>query len=162
VERKERPAIGFSDDEYPRGTPNEIFPLIIITTMAHHDVSRVLVDQGSSCDVIYQELFQKPGLHKEHLRPYEGTDLQGFNGSTISPWGLIDLPVAFENKNHKDSKKTIEVQFLIIPCKSVYNCILGRPTLTALGAVFSIVHLKMKYHNAKNEVLTIEADMTGA
>ncbi|MCI91173.1 hypothetical protein A2U01_0112467, partial [Trifolium medium] len=46
-----RPMIGFNDDEYLGGTPNEIFPLIIIATMAHHDVSRVLIDQGSSCDV---------------------------------------------------------------------------------------------------------------
>ncbi|MCI97624.1 hypothetical protein A2U01_0118925, partial [Trifolium medium] len=45
--------------------------------MAHHDVSRILIDQGSSCDVMYRELFQKLGLRRECLCPYEGTDLQG-------------------------------------------------------------------------------------
>jgi hypothetical protein len=79
----------------PGGTPNEIFPLIVIATMAHHDVSRVLIDQGSLCEVMYQELFQKLGLKKENLCPFEGTDLQGFNGSTIRPWGIINLLVTF-------------------------------------------------------------------
>ncbi|MCI66264.1 hypothetical protein A2U01_0087522, partial [Trifolium medium] len=71
--------------------------------MAHHDVSRILIDQGSSCDVMYQELFEKLKLKKKDLNPYEGTDLQGFNGSTIRPWGLINLPVTFESKGSKRS-----------------------------------------------------------
>ncbi|MCH98019.1 hypothetical protein A2U01_0019018, partial [Trifolium medium] len=99
-----RPILGFNDDEYPGGTPNEIFPLIVIATMAHHDVSRILIDQGSSCDVMYQELFEKFGLKKEDLCTYEGTDLQGFNRSTICPWGLINLPVTFESKESKHSR----------------------------------------------------------
>ncbi|MCH99833.1 hypothetical protein A2U01_0020848, partial [Trifolium medium] len=128
-------ALGFDDHEYLGGVPNEIFPLIVIATMAHHDVSRILIDQGSSCDVMYQKLFQKLGLRRECLCPYEGTDLHGFNGSTIHPWGLINLHVTFENKEIRNSKKTVEVQFLVVPCDSVYNFILGRPTLAALGAV---------------------------
>ncbi|MCI87327.1 hypothetical protein A2U01_0108609, partial [Trifolium medium] len=51
--------------------------------MAHHDVSRILIDQGSSCDVMYQVLFEKLGLKRKDLSSYEGADLQGFNGSTI-------------------------------------------------------------------------------
>ncbi|MCH87870.1 hypothetical protein A2U01_0008751, partial [Trifolium medium] len=110
-----RPVLGFNDDEYPGGTPNEIFPLIVIATMARHDVSKILIDQRSSCDIMYQELFKKLGLRKEDLCPYEGTNLQGFNGSTIRPWGLINLPVTFEDKGTKQSRKTVEVQFLVIP-----------------------------------------------
>jgi hypothetical protein len=153
---------GFNDDDYPRGTLNEIFPLIVIATMAYHDVSRVLIDEGRPCDTMYQEFFQKLGLKKENLCPYEGTGLQGFNGSTIRPWDLINLPVTFENKELKKSKKIVEVQFLEIPCESVYNCILGRPTLASLGAVPSMVHLKMKYNNEKNKVVTIEAHISVA
>ncbi|MCI72293.1 hypothetical protein A2U01_0093556, partial [Trifolium medium] len=52
---KGRSMLCFNDDEYPGGTPNEIFPLIVIATLAYHDVSRILIDQGSSCDVMYQE-----------------------------------------------------------------------------------------------------------
>ncbi|MCI07457.1 hypothetical protein A2U01_0028526 [Trifolium medium] len=108
------------------------------------------------------ELFEKLGLKKEDICPYEGTDLQGFNGSTICPWGLINLPVTFESKGIKHMRKTTEVQFLVIPCESPYNCILERLSLAALGAVPSTVHLKIKYHGDKGGVVTIEEDMIGA
>ncbi|MCI47758.1 hypothetical protein A2U01_0069000, partial [Trifolium medium] len=98
---------------------------------------------------MYQELFEKLGLKREDLISYEGTDLQGFNVSTIRPWGLINLPITFERKESKHSKKTVNVQFLVIPCESPYNCILGCPTLATLGAVPSTVHLKMKYHDER-------------
>ncbi|MCH86007.1 hypothetical protein A2U01_0006861, partial [Trifolium medium] len=51
----------FSDEEYVRGVPNELFLVIIMATMAKHDISRILVDQGSSCDIIAEELFTKLG-----------------------------------------------------------------------------------------------------
>jgi len=45
---------------------------------------------------------------------------------------------------------------------SVYNCILGRPTLAALDAITSTVHMKMKYHGDNEEVVTIHADLSSA
>ncbi|MCI10036.1 hypothetical protein A2U01_0031127 [Trifolium medium] len=38
-QQNQRAVLGFDNNEYPGGIPNEIFPLIIIATMAHHDVS---------------------------------------------------------------------------------------------------------------------------
>ncbi|MCI54386.1 hypothetical protein A2U01_0075636 [Trifolium medium] len=74
-------------------------------------------------------MFEKLRLKREDLSSYEWTDLQWFNGSTIRPWGLINLPVTFEMKESEHTRKPVEVQFLEIPCESPYNCILGRPTL---------------------------------
>ncbi|MCI79065.1 hypothetical protein A2U01_0100336, partial [Trifolium medium] len=37
-QQNQRTVLGFDDHEYHGGVPNEIFPLIIIATMAHHDV----------------------------------------------------------------------------------------------------------------------------
>jgi len=42
---------------------------------------------------------------------------------------------------------------------SIYNYILGHPTLVALDAVTSTVHLKMKYHGENGEVITTRADL---
>lgn len=56
---------------------------------------------------------------------------------------------------------TVETPFLVVPVVSVYTCILGRPTLAALDAVTSMVHLKMKYHNKNGDVTTIYADLKG-
>jgi hypothetical protein len=38
-----------------------------MATMAKHDVSGILVNQGSACDVIYEEKFTEFGAEKEGL-----------------------------------------------------------------------------------------------
>ncbi|GMH02616.1 hypothetical protein Nepgr_004455 [Nepenthes gracilis] len=40
---------------------------------------------------------------------------------------------------------TRELTFLVVDFPSVYNAILGKPFLTAFGAVTSILHLKVKF-----------------
>jgi hypothetical protein len=49
--------------------------------------------------------------------------------------GFVDLLFTFWNNEKTSLEKTIDVQFLVVVCKSVYNCILGRPTLASLGVV---------------------------
>ena len=57
-------------------------------------------------------------------------------------------------------ERTVEASsFLVISVISIDNCILGRPTLAALDAVTSTIHLKMKYHNKNGEIY---ADLKGA
>lgn len=38
-------------------------------------MSRILTDNGSSCDIMYAELFEKLGMKKEKLSPYAGSHL---------------------------------------------------------------------------------------
>jgi hypothetical protein len=80
--------LGFSDDKYPGETPNKIFPFIVIAMLVKHDVLRILIDQGNSSDIMYQELFEKLGLKRKGLTLYEGTYLHRFNGLTTKPWVL--------------------------------------------------------------------------
>lgn len=47
------------------------------------------------------------------------------------------------------------MRFLVIPCKSAYTCILGTPFSVTLDVVAYIVHLKMKYHNTHDKIVTI-------
>jgi predicted ribosome-associated RNA-binding protein Tma20 len=53
LRRSKRSVLGFNDDKYNGDTHNEIFPIIIVVTNVKHDVSRVLVDEGSSYNVMY-------------------------------------------------------------------------------------------------------------
>ncbi|PNX69769.1 hypothetical protein L195_g064585, partial [Trifolium pratense] len=53
--------------------------------MANMDVRRVLIDPGSSCDIMYASLFRTLQLDETHLTPYMGSDLTGFNGATTKP-----------------------------------------------------------------------------
>ncbi|GAU47343.1 hypothetical protein TSUD_302120 [Trifolium subterraneum] len=94
-----------SREEVPGGSPNFQIPLLVRAKMTNFDIRRILVDQGSSCDIMYSGLFKVLQLTEENLVPYVGSDLQGFNGSTTKPWGYVDLIVTFgENKAIKSVK----------------------------------------------------------
>ncbi|GAU46144.1 hypothetical protein TSUD_401460 [Trifolium subterraneum] len=148
--------LAFYREEVPGGSPNFQIPLLARAKMANFDVRRILVDQGSSCDIMYSGLFKVLQLTEENLVPYVGSDLQGFNGSTTKPWGYVDLIVTFgENK----AMKSVKVKFLVVECPSLYNCIIGRPTLAELFAVSSTIHLKLKYYTKDGQVATINGDI---
>lgn len=61
----ERPLFGFYNSEKVGKVLNENFSLVTIVTISYFDVSRVLIDGGSSCDIMYADLFEKIGLNKE-------------------------------------------------------------------------------------------------
>jgi hypothetical protein len=151
--------LSFYLEELPGGSPNSQIPLLIQASMANFDVHRILVDEGSSCDIMYSSLFQVLQLDQPHLSPYLGSDLQGFNGSTSKPWGYVDLLVRF---GQGEASKQVRVKFLVVDCSSLYQCIIGRTTLAELVAVPSTVHLKMKYYTSSGKVATIYGDIEAA
>ncbi|XP_050890966.1 uncharacterized protein LOC127096442 [Lathyrus oleraceus] len=151
--------ISFFLEELPGGSPNSGIPLLIRAKMAQFDVRRILVDQGSSVDIMYVHLFKTLKLDKTNLAPYVGSDLQGFNGATTRPWGYVELLVTF---GEQETAREVKIQFLVVDCPSLYNCIFGRPTLAELTAVPSTVHLKMKYYTKLGRVVTIHGDIEAA
>ncbi|MCH89082.1 hypothetical protein A2U01_0009975 [Trifolium medium] len=127
--------------------------------MANFDVRRILVDQGSLCEVMYIGLFKTLQLTKKNLVPCVGADLQGFNGSMTKLWGYVDLIVTF---GEAKSTKSIKVKFFVVDCPSLYNCIIERPTLSKMFAVSSTVHLKIKYYTQDGQVATLHGDIVAA
>ncbi|MCI36245.1 hypothetical protein A2U01_0057467, partial [Trifolium medium] len=69
--------LAFYREEISGGSPNYQIPLLVRARMANFDVHRILVDQGSSCDVMYFGLFKTLQLMEKNLVPYIGADLQG-------------------------------------------------------------------------------------
>ncbi|KAK2409752.1 hypothetical protein QL285_045156 [Trifolium repens] len=151
--------LAFYKEEIPGGSPNFQIPLLVQARMANFDVRRILVDQGSSCDIVYSGLFKTLQITEKNLKPYVGADLQGFNGATTKPWGYTDLIVTF---GEGEATKSINVQFLVVECPSLYNCIIGRTTLADLFAVSSTIHLKMKYYTVDRKVATLNGDIAAA
>ncbi|XP_058758369.1 uncharacterized protein LOC131631595 [Vicia villosa] len=152
-------SISFYKEELPGGAPNATIPLLIRARMANFDVRRILVDQGSSVDIMYSQLFKTLHLNDSHLTPYVGSDLQGFNGTVTKPWGFVELIVSIGSA---ETTKAVKVQFLVIDYPSIYQCILERPTLAELIAVPSTVHLKLKYYTTKGQVATLNGDIEAA
>ena len=84
----------------------------------------LLVDNGSSADIMYMTAYQQLRLGPKRLRPFKSL-LVSFNGDWIYPKGIIILLVI---AGAYPAWITKQVDFLIVDCPSSYNVILGRPT----------------------------------
>ncbi|RWV86458.1 hypothetical protein BHE74_00031569 [Ensete ventricosum] len=104
-------------------------------------VKRVMVDIGSSVDILYQDTFQKLRLNKANLTPMSST-LTGFTRDSIVPLGTTTLPITL---GQEPRSKTLMVTFMVVGLPTAYNIILGRPTLNKLRAVVSTYHCAIKF-----------------
>lgn len=88
--------------------------------------------------------------------PYEGLYLQEFDNINTRLWGYAEIMILVGEG--KDAWH-VSSQFLVVPCRSVYNCILERPFAVTLNFVASPIHLKLKYHNLQGDPITIKVDL---
>ena len=64
--------------------------LVIRAVVANKTVHQVLVDNGSSVDIIFASALDKMGIGREKLEPVS-THLRGFSGEKVLPLGSIQL-----------------------------------------------------------------------
>ncbi|KAK3008782.1 hypothetical protein RJ639_014526 [Escallonia herrerae] len=133
--------ITFSDDDSEGiKTPHDD-PLVITIKAGNFDVKRVLIDNGSSAEILFHNAFEKMNIPKDRLRKMD-TPLYGFSNHPVAAEGIIALPVAIGTP---PAQANFMLDFVVVKVPSAYNAILGRPALNRLQAVMSTYHLKMKF-----------------
>jgi hypothetical protein len=85
-----------------------------------HRVKRVLIDTGSSADILYLDVFKKLGYNVVNLKKVQ-TPLVGFIGDTLYSEGVIKMRVEIRQFPHLT---TMMVKFLMVNIPSAYNVIL--------------------------------------
>ncbi|XP_027157757.1 uncharacterized protein LOC113759384 [Coffea eugenioides] len=128
------------EDAIPLASNNHETIVIEVIT-CNYKVKKVYVDNGSAIDVLYYKTFKELQLEDKQLVPVR-TPLIGFAGSPVRPEGMITLMVTV---GVSPKCRTVPVNFAVVKEPSSYNMILGRPTLNALQAVCSTLHLSMKF-----------------
>ena len=101
----------------------------------------VLVDNGSSADILYYLAFQQIGIDKARLI-LSNASLVGLGGTRVFPLGAITLSVTVGDYPQQITR---DVTFLVVDCSSAYNGILGRPTLNSWKTATSTYHLMIKF-----------------
>ena len=137
-------AITFSDSDLEGCQHPHDDPLVIRAVMDKKTIHRVLVDNGSSTDIIFASAFDKMGIGRERLEPFN-THLRGFSGEKVLPLGLIQLVLTLGDP---PCQATTIVRFLIVDAPSAYNVLLGRPSLNAIKAIPSAFHMVIKFPTA--------------
>ena len=134
-------AITFSDSGLEGCQHHHDDPLVIRAVVANKTIHRVLVNNGSSTDIIFASAFDKMGIGKERLEPVN-THLRGFSGEKVLPLGSIQLVLTLGDPL---CQATTTIRFLIVDAPSAYNVLLGRPSLNAIKAIPSAYHMVIKF-----------------
>ena len=111
--------------------------LVISLHIANCLTKRILIDNGSSCNILFNSALREMQVDESKLS-HRTTTLTGFSGEQKSTLGEIVLPVYAQGVN-------LYINFLVLDCRSPYNAIMGRPWIHEMRAIPSTYHQMIKF-----------------
>ena len=140
-DKDEFPITFTSSDQGDIKTPHDD-PMVVSAVVAKYPVERILVDSGSSINLIYWNCFQKMNLTPDRLKAVS-TPLYSFTGEAVPVVGSIQLATTLGTEPHMVTR--ITTYMVVKSTSSAYNIIIGRPLLNDMRAVVSSAYLLMKF-----------------
>jgi hypothetical protein len=127
------------------------YPLVVDPIISNVRLSKVLMDRGSSLNIIYTETLELLGVVRSQVRagaaPFHGIA----PGKRIVPLRRIDLPVCFGTpSNFRKETLTFEV----VEFRGTYHAVLGRPCYAKFMVVPNYTYLKLKMPGP-NGIITV-------
>ncbi|XP_048622678.1 uncharacterized protein LOC106393842 [Brassica napus] len=129
-------------------------PLLVVLGIGEYDVTKILIDTGSSVNLIFRGTLQKMGVDLDDIKASSRT-LTGFNGSSETILGTIHLPV-------RACGVTRTVKFAVVSTKAPYHAILGTPWLHSMQAVPSTYHQCIKFPGTDGRIKTLRGNQKAA
>jgi len=129
--------ITFDNSDLAGVTLPHIDPLVVELRVKRFTVERVLIDQGSTSEVMYYKTFIKLDFTESDLSPAH-YPLFGFNANLEYSLGKITLPV-------RAGSRLVDVELLVVKLPSPYNLIMGRSWLHTMQAMPSTYHQLLRF-----------------
>jgi hypothetical protein len=76
---------GFGEHKRPRVKPNKVYPFVIVVNITGYNMAKALIDEGSSCNIMYDDLFAKLEMNSSNFSRHWGINLHGFDESVTYP-----------------------------------------------------------------------------
>ncbi|CAJ2644571.1 unnamed protein product [Trifolium pratense] len=138
--------LGFNESELPSKGHDHNKALHIFVKCLGNILSKVLVDTGSSLNVMPKRTLDKLGSEGAAMK-LSSLIVKAFNGSERAVMGEVDLPVLI-------GPQLFTITFQVMDINPAYSCLLGRPWIHSAGAVTSTLHQKLKFV-ANNKMITV-------
>ncbi|GAV65862.1 hypothetical protein CFOL_v3_09376, partial [Cephalotus follicularis] len=122
--------ISFSEADYEGVRLPHDDPVVVTLMVELFTMKRILIDSGSSTDILYKHAFDQLRIPVDQLKPVK-TPLVGFAGEIVHALGSIDLSVVAGTAPRQTQ---VQMTFLVVDTPSPYNAIIGRPGLNLMEA----------------------------
>ncbi|GAV66514.1 hypothetical protein CFOL_v3_10024, partial [Cephalotus follicularis] len=126
----EEEVISFSEADYEGVRLPHDDPVVVTLLVELFTMKRILIDSGSSADILYKHAFDQLRIPVDQLKPVK-TPLIGFAGEMVHPLGSIDLSVV---AGTAPCQTQVQMTFLVVDTPSSYNAIIGRSGLNLMEA----------------------------
>jgi hypothetical protein len=151
--------VTFSREDHPNRIPNpRQYQLVVDPVIGISRFSKVLMDGGSSLNILYAHTLRLMRIGLDQLRPsttpFHGVPL----GKRVQPLWQIDLPVWF---GMPDNFRKEILTFEVVGFRGAYHAILGCLCYAKFMAVPNYTYLKMKVPGPKG-VITVDSSIKQA
>jgi hypothetical protein len=144
--------ITFDQGDHPDCVPSPgRYPLVVDPVIGNARLTKVLMDEGSSLNIIYAETLGLLGIDLSTIQAGAAPFHRIISGKRVLPLGQLDLPICFGTlSNFRRETLTFEV----IRFRGTYHAMLGRPCYAKFMAVPNYTYLKLKMPGP-NGVITV-------
>jgi hypothetical protein len=144
--------ITFDQSDHPDRMPSPgKYPLVVDPVIGNIRLTKVLMDGGSSLNIIYAETLGLLQINLSSIRAGATPVHRIIPGKRVQPLGQLDLPVCFGTpSNFRKETLTFEV----VGFRGTYHAVLGRPCYAKFMAVPNYTYLKLKM-SGPNGVITV-------
>jgi hypothetical protein len=127
------------------------YPLVVDPVIGNIRLTKVLMDGGSSLNIIYVETLGLLQIDLSSIRAGAAPSHGIIPGKRVQPLRQLDLSVCFGTPSNF-RKETLK--FEVVGFRGTYHAVLGRPCYTKFMAVPNYAYLKLKM-SGPNRVITV-------